>query len=400
MLSQISFDFNLPPKEAIDYLKSKGRNISFNYEEMMHDAHHRAFTVAKVTRMDLLSDIHKSLIKAMEQGELFETWKKNIEPELKKYGWWGETTVTDPKTGEVKTIHVNARRLRTIYDTNMRVAYAVGSYKQAMELPDAVYWRYDAILDGRTRPTHMAKNGIILHRDDPWWRINKPPNAWNCRCMISFHNKQYLDTKGLKVSESPLNDIASSDWAYDIAAGNRVGKLTKIDLDQSLSTLPTILPNADYKNLSSDQLKQKFYDDLGMSAGTVYIDKIGDPTWIDDELFHGLGGYFKPNDGRKISRMLYLDDFAKTITDPDEIWVAYETMRIENDKYPNPKERLVKKFLRYFTDEKGKKKALIALFEYLSDKTQGVSLYVIDSGGTLEAKRSDTLIWQKELKQD
>lgn len=399
-MSPISFDFNLTPKEAIDYLKSKGRDISFNYEEMMHDAHHRSFTVAKVTRMDLLSDIHKSLVQAMDRGELFDTWRKNIEPELKKYGWWGEQMLVDPKTGETKTIHVNARRLRTIYDTNMRVAYAAGAYKQAMELPDAVYWRYDAILDGRTRPTHMAKNGIILHRDDPWWRINKPPNAWNCRCMISVHTKAYLDAKGLKVSPSPSEDIASPDWAYDIAAGNRVGKLTKIDLDESLSMLPTITPNKAYADLAPDELKQKFYDDLGMTAGTVYIDKVGDPTWIDDELFHGFGGYFKPNDGRKISRILYLDEFAKTIVDPDEIWVGWEKMNNPNEKYPNPKERFVKKFLRYFVDEKGNKKGLIALFEYLKDKTQGVSLYVIDSSGTLERKRGQKLIWQKESWQD
>lgn len=366
----------------------------------MHDAHHRAFTVAKVTRMDLLSDIHRSLIKAMQNGELFDIWKTNLEPELKKYGWLGETTLADPKTGEVKTINVNSRRLRTIYDTNMRVAYAVGAYKQASELTDAVYWRYNAIRDGRTRPTHMAKNGIILHRDNPWWIINKPPNAWNCRCLISVFTAKYLLSNGLSVSPDPAGNIASPDWAYDIAAGNRVGKLTKMDLDESLGDLPVIRPNVEYKNLSPDDFKQKFYSDLGMKEGTVYIDKVGDPTWIDDELFHGVGGYFKPSDGRKLSRMLYLDAFAKTITDPDEIWVAYETMRIENDKYPNPKERFVKKFLQYFTDERGKKKALIALFEYLSDKTQGVSLYVIDSGGTLEAKRSEKLIWQKELKQD
>lgn len=396
-MSLTTFDFNLPPKEALDYLKSKGRNISFNYEEMMHDAHHRAFTVAKVTRMDLLSDIHKSLTKAMEQGELFDVWKANLEPELKKYGWLGETTLADPKTGEVKTININSRRLRTIYDTNMRVAYAVGTYKQAMELPDAVYWRYDAILDGRTRPTHMAKNGIILHRDNPWWLINKPPNAWNCRCMVSVFTAKYLLEKGLNVSPDPSGNIASPDWAYDIAAGNRVGKLTKMDLDTSLDELPNLAKNTLYEHLTMDEIKQKFYDDLGMSAGTVYIDKVGDPTWIDDSLFHNISGWSKLG---KRDRALYVDEFANTITNPDEIWVGWETMNNPNEKYPNPKERFVKKFMRYFMDEKGKKKAIMALFEYLSDKTQGVSMYVVDSPLAVERKRSEKLIWQKELKQD
>lgn len=393
----ISFDFNLPPKDAIDYLGGKGLKLGFNYEEIMHEAHHTSFTVAKVTRLDLLSDLHDSIIKAQKEGQPFEAWKKELAPTLKKYGWWGETTVINPITKEAKDIYVGSRRLRTIFDTNMRVSYSVGRYKQMMSLSDSVYWRYSAVLDGRSRPGHAAKNGIILHRDDPWWHINYPPNAWNCRCKVRAYRIDELQTKGWDISEASHENIASPDWAYNVGAGSRVGKLTKIDLDQSLLQLPKLTPNNDYAGLTSNELKQKFYDDLGVTAGTVYIDKIGDPTLIDDELFHGIGGWSKL--GTK-DRGLYMDEFAKTIMEPDEILIAAEERRIESDKYPNPKERIVKKFLRYFTDDKGKKKAIIALFEYLKDKTQGLSLYVIDSQGAVETKRSQKLVWQKELKQD
>ncbi|MGK3503292.1 hypothetical protein ACSLO3_27735, partial [Escherichia coli] len=41
---------------AINYLKSKGYQITWDWEEMWQEAHARAFTVAKVTRLDILED--------------------------------------------------------------------------------------------------------------------------------------------------------------------------------------------------------------------------------------------------------------------------------------------------------------------------------------------------------
>jgi hypothetical protein len=38
----------------------------------------------------------------------------------------------------------------------------------------------------------------------------------------------------------------------------------------------------------------------------------------------------------------------------------------------------------------------MALFEYNADKTQGVSLYLIDSGLAVERKRSEKLLYRKE----
>lgn len=381
-MKPISFDFNLPPKDAIAYLEGKGLQLSFHYDEIMHESHHTAFTVAKVTRLDLLSDIHDSIVRAQRDGIPFEQWKKDLTPTLKKYGWWGETSVADPKTGEPKDIYVGSRRLRTIFDTNMRVSYSVGRYKQMMGLSDSLYWRYVAVLDSRTRPGHAAKNGIILHRDDPWWRINYPPNAWNCRCKVRAYRLDELEAKGMKVSDTVHENIASPDWAYDVGTGSRVGRISKIDLDQSISDLPKIMPNSDYAGLSTDQLKQKFYEDLGIDSGTVYIDKVGDPTLVDDSLFHSFSGHSKI---MKKDRHLYIDAFASTITDPDEIWIEYD----EKAK------RIIKKMFQFFTDEKGKKKALVAVFEYLADKTQGVSLYLIDSASTVEKKRMQKIVYRK-----
>ncbi|EDS5133801.1 phage head morphogenesis protein, partial [Salmonella enterica subsp. enterica serovar Minnesota] len=45
--------FGLPPERAIAYLKNKGYRITWDWEEMWQEAHAQAFTVAKLTRLDI-----------------------------------------------------------------------------------------------------------------------------------------------------------------------------------------------------------------------------------------------------------------------------------------------------------------------------------------------------------
>lgn len=42
------------PSEVVEYLSKKRPKIHFNYDEIMHDTHKRVFTIAKITKMDLL----------------------------------------------------------------------------------------------------------------------------------------------------------------------------------------------------------------------------------------------------------------------------------------------------------------------------------------------------------
>ena len=91
--------------------------------------------MAKVTRIDLLHDIFNSINKGIKEGKTFKDFQKDIKPTLEKKGWWGEKEIINPSTGEIKTIKIDARRLKNIYKTNMRVAYSQARYKQQMTLP-------------------------------------------------------------------------------------------------------------------------------------------------------------------------------------------------------------------------------------------------------------------------
>lgn len=212
----ISFDFGLTPEEVMKYLRSKGFKLTFNYDDIIKEAHHRAFTVAKITKLDLLEDVHSSLLDAMQSGKGFNEFKKQIIPVLQEKGWWGEVESINPETGEVKEIYVGSKRLRNIFKTNTRVAYNIGRYAQQKELPISVYWRYSALMDGQTRPSHSQKNGIILHKDDPWWSTNYPPNDWGCRCKVRAYSARQVEKRGWSIEKDTPQKIAGKDWDYDI----------------------------------------------------------------------------------------------------------------------------------------------------------------------------------------
>lgn len=224
----VSFDFNLPPEENIKALKAKKPKLSFNYDEVMHEAHLKAFTIAKVTKLDLLSDIQDSLLKAQSEGKSFEVWKKEIKPTLAKKGWLGKVEVINDKTGESKTINVNNTRLKKIYNTNMRSANAQGRAKAQYALEGEIYLRYIALQDGLTRPSHLKMQGITLHRDDPFWKTNYPPNGWNCRCVVRAYSKSECERQGFSISQTPPLPIASKDWSYDKRGLNKDESLDSI----------------------------------------------------------------------------------------------------------------------------------------------------------------------------
>lgn len=384
----VKFDFNLAPKEAIKYLQNKGYKLSFDYNEIQKAAHHKSFTVAKITRLDLLHDVFTSLDDSLKTGKHFDDFKKEIVPTLQKKGWWGKQDIINPRTGEVKTIDIGSRRLKNIYDTNMRVSYAQARHKQMRALPLSVYWRYQSALLESTRDKHAAMHGTIKHRDDSWWNTNYPPNGWGCKCKVTARSLKEIEKKGWKIEKGSSSNIASKDWDYNVGDTSKVSQLSKIDLDKSLSTLSTLksIKKDSYKNLSEKELESKFYKTMGIKEGEIFIDKVNDPMIIDKSLFLSASGHSKI---KKQNRHLYLDEIAKTIKEPHEIYLEFDVGKITGEK------RVLKKMFRYLNDD-GKQRALLVIFEYLKDKTQGVSAYYVKEATQVNKRRFEKLIYKKE----
>ncbi len=380
----VKFDFNLVPKEAIKYLQNKGYKLSFDYSELQKEAHDKAFTVAKITRLDLLHDMFNSIEEAMQKGIGFKEWQKNIKPTLQKKGWWGEQEITNPNTGEVKTINIGSRRLRNIYKTNMRVAYSKARYQEQMKLPVSKYFQYISALLENTREEHAALHNTVLPREDIFWDTHYPPNGWGCVCKVRAVSKKWIEKKGLKISKEAPASVASKDWNYNVGKTSPLANLSKLNLDSSLSSLSTVksIKKEDYANLTETQLQNKFYKTLGIKKGDTFIDKVNDPMIIDDTLFTAATGHSKI---KKQDRHLYLDEIAKTIQDPHEIYLLFN----------QSKGILEKKMFRYYKGEGGGKRALQVIFEYQKDKTQGVTAYFIKDTKQVENRRYEKLIYQR-----
>lgn len=195
----LGFAIGLPPEKAIEYFKSKGDIFSWDWYDTWQEAHSKVFTVAKVVRMDILTDIRNMIQKSIDEGVTFQQFKKELEPKLKDKGWWG--VVKDEEGNEIQ--YGSPWRLKTIYQTNLNTAYSSGRYKSMMDNAEKrPYWQYWAVMDGRTRDEHGALNGKVFRYDDPFWDSFYPPNGFNCRCKVRALNDRNIKNKGIEVESS------------------------------------------------------------------------------------------------------------------------------------------------------------------------------------------------------
>jgi len=195
----------LPPKDAIAFFKQKGYAIGFTWEDVWQSEHQAAFTVAKVTQLDILRDIRGGVDSAMADGTTFETFRKNLKPLLMEKGWWGKAEMTDPLTGETKLVQLGStRRLRTIFDTNMRTAHSEGQWARIQDAKKAFpYLVYNANNSENPRIQHSAWDNLVLPADDPFWKAHFPVKEYGCKCNVTQMNGKMLEQRGLKVGESP-----------------------------------------------------------------------------------------------------------------------------------------------------------------------------------------------------
>jgi SPP1 gp7 family putative phage head morphogenesis protein len=199
----LSFAFGLEPRAAVEYFRAKGYALTFNWDAMAAEAHARAFTVAKVMRMDVLTSIREELDRALAEGTTLEQFRTNLEPRLRTLGWWGRQVVERPD-GTAQMIDASSpHRLETIYRTNLQSSYMAGRFRDLSEnTNERPYWQYVAVMDERTRPAHAALNGKIFRFDDPIWQTCWPPNGYNCRCRVRALSEDDIKAKDLAPSSS------------------------------------------------------------------------------------------------------------------------------------------------------------------------------------------------------
>ena len=200
----------LPPAEAVAFFRAKGFRISFAWQDVWQAEHGEAFTVAKAMSEDILADIREAVDSALSEGATFRQFERRLTPVLQDKGWWGRKTLIDPLTGAARRVQLGSpRRLKTIFDVNMRVSHAVGRWQRIERLAERKpFLRYSAVLDSRTRPAHRAWHGTVLPLGHSWWETHYPPNGWRCRCTVIQLSERELERFGFeenaRAPRSPL----------------------------------------------------------------------------------------------------------------------------------------------------------------------------------------------------
>ena len=194
-----------PPQAVTDYLDKKGLKPSFDWDAVWQQEHATAFTVAKLTELSVLNDVHESLKRALANGTGFKAWSKEVRKLLEEKGWAGPREVTDPETGEVRRTNLTSpHRLRTIFNTNMRTARAAGQYERASRTASALpYFLYRLGASREHRPHHEEKDGLILPVGDPFWREWFPPNGWGCKCWLRQISEREAQRLGYDGAPAP-----------------------------------------------------------------------------------------------------------------------------------------------------------------------------------------------------
>ncbi len=416
----------LPPEEALTYLRSKGYKPGFAWQDVWQGEHARAFTVAKAMRLDILADIREALDKALAEGKTFEEFKRNLTPTLMDKGWWGRKEMMDPATGEFKNVQLGSpRRLRIMFDANIRTAHAAGDWAKIERVKDRrPFLMYDAVNDGRTRPQHKSWSGTILPVDDPWWDTHYTPNGWRCRCRVRQLGYRDLARLGLQVADKaptiemkPWRNPRTGDtvwvadgidpgWGYNVGKEHMrslvpppsSGALSVPAINPPLDTTPMPAPRAvDAKRilpgskeagaLSEEGYLARFLKEFGATPDQpkMFVDKVGDPLFIGRRMFEDGQGRLKVTKRDREKGLLLVADALK---DPDEIWWQWEQSR-DTGRWS-----LVKRYLTRYTVD-GKNAPALAVAKVGQDGWDGVSGFTPDSVNNLMNQRQGVLVYRR-----
>ncbi len=200
----LSYVIGLPPKKAIEYFDQKGYRFSWDWQDTWQEAHARAFTAAKVMRMDILQDLRDGCRQVLAEGKPYKDVIEELTPKLQAKGWWGKKWVAD-ETGGAKLVQLGSpRRLKLILEQNTRTAYNVARWQSFEEnKADRPYIMWVGIEDSKTCPICAPLIDTVHRIDDELFDSFFPGNVhWRDRCRARALSDHDIERKKLTVQSS------------------------------------------------------------------------------------------------------------------------------------------------------------------------------------------------------
>jgi SPP1 gp7 family putative phage head morphogenesis protein len=167
-----------PHEEAARLIEGKAVVSKEVFYGLLPELRGRAFAVSGVEAANVVQRV-RDAIAALPRGGEEGTWDKvkaSVVEEL------------DPWLGDGAD-----RRAMLLIRTHGFQAFQAANWRVAQEDEDTTHLQYLATEDDRVRDTHLALNGIVLRKDDPFWAKHYPPWEWGCRCRVRPMNPDLVE---------------------------------------------------------------------------------------------------------------------------------------------------------------------------------------------------------------
>ncbi len=198
--------------EAVAWFRAKLILTDDEFDALEEASYHRAFTIAGVAQLDMVTQVWEAIDRAVAQGETLSDFQDAVGDKLTAA--WGKE---------------QPWRLETIFRTNVQQAYSDGRWEQ-MEHPAVKearpYRKYSAVMDSRTSPICAPLDGTVLPADDPFWSSHNPPLHFNCRSHVVTLSEEEAKSEGV-AQEAP--SIAPADGFGDAPQGEWVASEPDLD---------------------------------------------------------------------------------------------------------------------------------------------------------------------------
>jgi SPP1 gp7 family putative phage head morphogenesis protein len=174
--------------EAVRFFKRKELMTPDEFEALEDGYKAKGFSLAHVTKKQILRTAHDALTDAIAAGESERDTLARIRAVYEAEG------MEAPEDYQ----------LRAIFDRQVYSAYMAGRWAQ-MTHPDALaelpIWIYRTAGDSRVRRAHAAMDGKAFPASSEVWQRWWPPNGWGCRCNVENRSREDIEREGLAVEE-------------------------------------------------------------------------------------------------------------------------------------------------------------------------------------------------------
>jgi SPP1 gp7 family putative phage head morphogenesis protein len=175
-------------------------------------SHQRAFTIANVGQLQVVTDVWKALDDAIAKGTSFDAFKKAVSDKLTAE--WGGA---------------NPARVELIFRNGVQSAYNRGRWQQMMN-PEVTrtrpFIKSTPILDLRTSKLCRRIGVVVLPASDPYWETHWPPLHHACRRTCVSLTREQAFAQGI-TSGDPVATPSQEGFGQAPSRGEWQPDLTK-----------------------------------------------------------------------------------------------------------------------------------------------------------------------------